>query len=103
MSSKADPETESLRLGATHRQVLLALADGCTLKAHRYVDGAKVFRLHPLDGPAETVSAVVVDYLFERRLIDSNKKFPAATYWLTEDGKKIVAHLRQARATAPTM
>ena len=80
------------RLSEAHTRVLLAMAGGCSLRAHRYMDGTKVFKLHPLDGPAETVQAETVDYLCQRQLIDSNKKFPAATYWLTESGRQIVAH-----------
>lgn len=36
-----------------------------------------------------------VQALHERDLIDSNKKFPAATYLLTDKGKEIVTHLGQ--------
>lgn len=79
-----------MKLSAAHKEVLLAMASGSTLKSHRYLDGAKIYQLHPLDGPAETLSRTVVDSLVEHRLIDSNKKFPAATYWLTEAGRRVV-------------
>ena len=35
-----------MRLTAAHRQLLRAMADGRTLKAHRYLDGSKEYRLH---------------------------------------------------------
>ena len=84
-----------MKLSKTQKRVLLALAYGCSLKSHRYLDGSKVYQLHPLDRPAETIRRTTVDYLFEHRLIDSNKKFPAATYWLTEKGKTLAATLEE--------
>jgi len=83
-----------MRLSKTQTRVLLALADGCVLKSHRYLDGSKVYQLHPLDRPAETIRRTTVEHLFGHRLIDSNKKFPAATFWLTEKGKELAATLR---------
>ncbi|MBI3360705.1 MAG: hypothetical protein HY023_06295 [Chloroflexi bacterium] len=74
-------------------RLLLALASGSVLKSHRYVDGSKVFQLHPLEGPALTVRRDTVERLVNGGLIDSNKKFPAATYWLTEKGKELAAEL----------
>ena len=71
-------------------QVLAAMASGWTLKAHRYLDGRKEYQLHALSGAAETVAAEAVQALVEQGLIDSNKKFPAATFWLTEKGKRYV-------------
>ena len=65
------------------------MAGGWTLKSHRYLDGGKVYRLHPLDGPAATVRRATVELLQNHGLIDSNKKFPAATYWLTEKGQAL--------------
>ena len=76
------------RLAAAHRRLLQALAAGQTLKAHRDVDGGKVWRLHGTDGrPAETLPRQLVDELVAAGLLDSNKKFPAATFWLTEAGR----------------
>ena len=69
--------------------ILQALINGATLKAHRYLDGAKVYKLHPLNGPAEPVERATVDYLKQQGFIKSNMKFPAATYLLTERGEKV--------------
>lgn len=75
-------------LPAGQRRLLLALAAGHTLKAHRDVDGGKVWRLHFLDGrPPERLDRRPVDGLVARGLLDSNKKFPAATFWLTAAGQ----------------
>jgi hypothetical protein len=83
-----------MNLSATQQQVLFALAAGQRLKSHRYLSGVKVFRLHPLDGPPQPVRRASVESLCNRGLIDSNKKFPAATYWLTEQGRRLVAALK---------
>lgn len=70
---------------------MVAIAEGWTLKSHRYLDGRKVYRLHPLgEGEAEEVAWETVEGLRERGLIDSNKKFPAATYLLTDKGREVV-------------
>jgi hypothetical protein len=74
-------------ISAEQRDILNAIANGWTLKAHRYVDGRKEYRLHPLRGEAAAVSPAAVAALVQAGLIDSNKKFPAATFWLTERGR----------------
>lgn len=81
---------------ATEKVVLLALAAGSTLKSHRYLDGRKEYRLHPLaEEEVKTVASETMERLRERALIDSNKKFPAATYLLTDRGKAAVAQLAE--------
>ncbi len=77
----------------TQKRLLIALHLGSTLKTHRYLDGAKVVKLHPLDGPAETINRTPLNLLRLRGLIHSNHKFPAATYVLTEAGRRVAASL----------
>ncbi len=74
-------------LSAPEAQLLRAMAAGSTLKVHRDMDGHKDFVLHALDGAATPVPPAVAVALVEAGLIDSNKKFPAATFWLTERGR----------------
>jgi hypothetical protein len=69
-------------------RILRAVVRGWTLKAHRDLEGGKIYRLHPLEGEAEVVRAEAVQGLVDRGLVDSNKKFPAATFWLTELGRR---------------
>lgn len=70
-------------------ELLLALARGWTLKSHRYLNGSKNYQLHPLDeGKTVDVAWETVEALRDKGLIDSNKKFPAATYLLTDAGRK---------------
>jgi hypothetical protein len=85
-----------MRLNSTHKHILQAMAGHYLLKSHRYLDGRKLFQLHPLAGEPEDVPAAIVHYLEQHRLIDSNKKFPAATYWLTEKGKQMIASEKES-------
>ncbi|GAB4425133.1 MAG: hypothetical protein Kow0031_04520 [Anaerolineae bacterium] len=82
-----------MKLSAAEITVLTGLAEGRTLKSHRNLDGEKAYRLHPLDGLPQPVDWAVVDALKRRGLIDSNKKFPAATYLLTEKGRRTAEKL----------
>lgn len=83
-----------MKLRPAEQAVVRLLAQGWTLKSHRNLDGEKDYLLHPLDsGPAQEVAAGTVRALLDAGLIDSNKKFPAATYLLTERGKTLAAGL----------
>lgn len=69
-------------------RLLRAIEAGVRLKDHRDIDGRKRYLLHPLDGGALPVDAGLVHALADAGLISSNKKFPSATYWLTEAGRR---------------
>ncbi len=68
-------------------ELLQSVANGLALKSHRDLEGRKEYRLHALDGRSTSVSWEDVEALQAGGLIDSNKKFPAATYWLTDRGR----------------
>jgi hypothetical protein len=57
---------------------------------HRDIDGGKRFALHQPDDRSTPVDPADVEALVEAGLISSNRKFPAATYWLTEAGKALL-------------
>lgn len=80
-----------MRLSPAQRDLLRAMRDGATLKAHRTLDGEKIHCLHPLAGEPAPVPAALVASLRELGLIQSNMKFPAATYILTERGANLPA------------
>ncbi|HXF60877.1 MAG TPA: hypothetical protein VNK95_04630 [Caldilineaceae bacterium] len=83
-----------MRLSAGEKAVLRALVSGSRLQSHRELDGSKRYCLHALSGDAsEPVPAAVVERLRERGLIESNMKFPAATYLLTAKGEQAAASL----------
>lgn len=75
------------RLTDPQKAVLTALREGWTLKSHRTLDGQKVYRLHALNGEVIEVTDAVIDSLATAKLLQSNQKFPAATYLLTQKGQ----------------
>ena len=80
-------------------RLLDALLRGDTLKSHRYLDGGKEYRLHPLNGEAVSVPAEDVRPLVDRGLLLSNQKFPAATLFLSDRGRLVAAKAKEAAAT----
>jgi hypothetical protein len=70
------------------RRLLLKIANGEALKVHRDLEGSKVYQLHNLGGHAEPIERELAESLIDLGLLDSNKKFPAATFWLTEAGRR---------------
>ncbi|UCG23089.1 MAG: hypothetical protein JSW55_13100 [Chloroflexota bacterium] len=78
-------------MNRSEQAIISAISRGELLKSHREVDGSKMFRLHQADGRWQSVSAKDVRRLRTAGLIDSNKKFPVATFWLTEIGRSPVA------------
>ncbi len=73
-----------IHLTPPQRDLLLAMREGATLKNHRDLDGQKVHLLHPLGGDPQPVSLALVESLRALGLIQSNLKFPVATYVLTD-------------------
>jgi hypothetical protein len=83
-----------MRLTTDQRALLVALQQGDRLKVHRTLDGAKSYRLHRLDNSGSTeVDGALVDSLVRAGLIESNLKFPAAAFLLTDKGAAAVAPL----------
>lgn len=78
-----------MRLSSEAVQILHALRQGALLKAHRTLDGAKIHKVHPLNGEPSAVSAGAAQALIERGWVRSNLKFPVATYLLTETGRQL--------------
>lgn len=70
--------------------ILAAMANGWQLKSHRDIDGNKEFRLHSTQKEYLKVKASIVQELRRKGFIDSNKKFPVSTFWLT-GGKELTA------------
>ncbi len=72
-----------MRLNHEQRRILSALQQGCYLKIHRTLDGAKVYCLHCSspegENSVEELSAAPIAALERHGYIQSNMKFPAAT------------------------
>ena len=79
-----------MKLTPTQVELLRAMAHGLILKSHRDLEGRKEYRLHSLDGRSAGVIWEDVEALQAAGLIDSNKKFPTATYWLTDTGRALL-------------
>ncbi len=80
-------------LSPAELMILRGMLAGDALKSHRQADGRKLYRLHPLHGQPAEVAWDTIERLKRRGLIDSNKKFPAATYLLTEKGRVLAESL----------
>ena len=81
-----------MRLTAVQRRLLLALQAGSSLKVERTLDGEKVYRLYTPDAThSESLPAPLVQNLTRTGLIESNMKFPAATFLLTDKGASAFA------------
>ena len=85
-----------MSLTESQTQLLLAIARGLRLRDHRDLDGHKQYVLHNTNDVGTPVAAQDVEVLTDAGLISSNKKFPAATYWLTEEGKKLAEELQRS-------
>ena len=77
--------------------LLIAMANGQQLRAHRDLEGDKNYWLH--DGEKKrAVGRPLVLRLREQQLIETNQKFPVATYFLTAQGKQVAEQLFKRRA-----
>lgn len=94
-----------MRLTRKQKHILSAMAQGQVLKAHRDINGKKTIRLHSTDDHEqyEVIPRTFVDALKDAGLLSSNKKFPAATYFLTEMGREVTEQLtgEQVRTIGP--
>ena len=76
--------------------LLMKLQQGTVLKVHRTVDGDKVYRLHQAGAPDQEIEPALVAALTDRDLLQSNMKFPAATFLLTDKGVAVARQLSGA-------
>ncbi len=81
------------RLTDAQKQLLRNMLNGWTLKSHRMLDGEKAYRLHGLAGEESEVADATVEGLVAKSLLQSNLKFPAASYLLTEKGRSLAIRL----------
>jgi hypothetical protein len=81
--------------------VLSVLWHGGMLRSQRSLDGDKVYHLVTEDGVKTVVDYVVVHNMRAKRLIETNHKFPAAAYLLTELGAQMAALLTPEQIAHP--
>lgn len=90
-----------MQLTESQRRIVLAVAHGLRLKDHRDIEGRKTYALHHPDDRSEPVNPADVEVLVELGLISSNKKFPSATYWLTDAGQTALLTLQSEASQEP--
>ena len=77
-----------MTLSPAQAHILSHIGLGWTLKAHRDLEGAKIYQLHPLDDAApQRVRPTVVQALVKAGYLPSSWKFPANTFYLTDKGR----------------
>lgn len=74
---------------------------GQSLRSHRTLEGEKAYRLHQLDGQSVLIKKETVDALRRKRLIETNNKFPTATYFLTGKGRETASKLTDSFDAKP--
>ena len=82
-----------MKLSASQKELLTTLAQGHTIKSHRFLDGRKLFRLHGPGGPLHELAPDLVTSLYDSGLLATNMKFPAATFFLSDAGATAAAAL----------
>ena len=80
-------------LGSAESSTLVAMAEGWSLRSHRNIEGEKVYKLHSLNDEQVIVQPKSVQLLRTKGLIETNQKFPTATYLLTGVGQIMVQEL----------
>lgn len=91
------------RREAEEHALLTALIAGAVLKAHRTINGTKTHKVHRAGQPPQLVNEQVVRRLESQHLIQSNMKFPAATYLLTEEGAALARQLASVQEAPLTV
>lgn len=90
----AETTWAEMRVSDRQRAILIALQAGDRLKVHRTMDGEKLYLLHRRDeSDAIVVDVAIVARLERNGLIESNMKFPVATFLLTDQGVAAAAKL----------
>ena len=74
------------------QQTLTAVYSGLALRSQRDIEGNKRYELRS-ESAAQPVSRETVLGLRKKRLIETNHKFPSATFLLTTAGEQIAARL----------
>ena len=82
-------------------EVLELLLQGWSLRSHRDLEGNKRYELHALSGEKQLVSLDVVQKMRQKRLIETNHKYPTATFLLTGHGEKVAQHLHGKLSNQP--
>ncbi len=82
------------------QQILIAVFQGAALRSQRDIEGGKIYELRG-ELEAQPIPRKTVLDLRKKRLIETNHKFPSATFLLTSHGKQIAAQLTNGQGSNP--
>lgn len=82
------------------QQIVIAVFQGSALRSQRDIEGGKIYELRGKTSSQPIPRKIVLD-LRKKRLIETNHKFPSATFLLTTDGLKIAAQLTNSQGSNP--
>lgn len=88
-------------LDAAAQHVLVAVHEGWALRSQRDLEGNKRYLLQQAGAEEQPVARDVVLYLREHGLLETNHKFPAATFLLTSKGSTAAAELAGTAGSHP--
>lgn len=88
-------------LNVAQIHVLYAMMQGDSLRSQRDLEGNKRYELRSLTGEKEAIPLKIVESLRNKRLIETNHKFPSATFLLTGHGVRVAEKLSGSRQQTP--
>ncbi len=88
-------------LTVEQQSVLVAVFTGAALRSHRDLEGNKRYALHRDEQEVGEIGRKTILSLRDKRLLETNHKFPSATFLLTTRGNKIAAQLSDSAGTNP--
>ena len=89
-------------LSDEQQMILVAVFQGAALRSHRDLEGNKMYLLHfGEEGEKREIGRNTTLNLRKKRLIETNHKFPSATFLLTTRGNAIAAKLADGRGSNP--
>lgn len=90
-----------LWISAEQQVVLAAVFNGSALRSHRDLEGNKCYLLHTENTKAVKIGRQSILDLRNKRLLETNHKFPSATFLLTSRGNAVAAQLSDDAGSNP--
>lgn len=87
-------------LSAEQQKTLIAIHQGIALRSQRDIEGKKIYELRG-ESSVEPVALKTVLGLRKKGLVETNHKFPSATFLLTTHGEQIAAQLTGEQGSNP--
>jgi hypothetical protein len=91
---------DGIWLSDQQQRTLIAVYQGVALRSQRDIEGGKVYELRS-ETSVTPIALKTVLGLRKKRLIETNHKFPSATYLLTTRGESIAMKLTDGQGSNP--